>query len=300
MSIVHQVIQLIARTSENSILYFQGRFTDETEKSPEREINDLSTVHDRRTPIPSNQYYTIPSNHEEQTDESSIKSASYMDELRQRLERVLNDPLPPMKESMSRPATLISPPPPPKFKPIKSSTDNLHQLKMNSSMKSPTMSIGSTPLPRKQMDNSSHFSYRTINRHSSQQQQSMSKSFIIPSKQEGRFYGGRHSSSKIRLFRSSKFKFIIDNFNLRLSASFSSTTTFNISPAKNSTLQFVKIEINCSYSSDDFKTNIITLEKTLHIISCSFILGNSISINDALSSSVKASQSTNSSTCPTT
>ena len=100
-----------------------------------------------------------------------------MDELRQRLERVLEDPATPMnqpKESHSRP-TLI---PPMKIKSINSPF-------WKSNEKSQQTSVGSTPLPRKQIQVAGSLSYRTlstINRHPQQQQ--MSQSFIVPSKRE--------------------------------------------------------------------------------------------------------------------
>jgi hypothetical protein len=101
-----------------------------------------------------------------------------MDELRQRLERVLNDPPQQnstsyqpiqIKETNSRP-TLIPPP----------------KLKSTNSQLKPPIAIGSTPLPRKQIPTFGNLSYRTMNttNHHPHQQQ-MSKSFIIPSKQEG-------------------------------------------------------------------------------------------------------------------
>jgi hypothetical protein len=94
-----------------------------------------------------------------------------MDELRLRLERVLNDPPPQyqsiqQKEIPQRP-TLI---PPPKLK-----ATNLK----------PPITIGSTPLPRKQIPTYGNLSYRTMNTTNRNHQQQMSKSFIIPSKQEG-------------------------------------------------------------------------------------------------------------------
>jgi hypothetical protein len=118
-----------------------------------------------------------------------------MDELRQRLERVLNDspqqfsrPIQSslrLKEPTRRP-TLI--PPPLKLKPTNSpclsSTENLNKL--NNQIK-PPMTVGSTPLPRKQIKPYGNLSYRTMNttNHHEQQQQPMSKSFIIPTKREG-------------------------------------------------------------------------------------------------------------------
>ena len=101
-----------------------------------------------------------------------------MDELRLRLERVLNDP--PVqyqsiqqKEIPQRP-TLI---PPPKLK-----ATNLR--KIDNHLK-PPITIGSTPLPRKQIPTYGNLSYRTMNTTNRNHQQQMSKSFIIPSKQEG-------------------------------------------------------------------------------------------------------------------
>jgi len=145
-------------------IIFEGRLVPRSEMSIEQPQNDDLPVHDRRTPIPHNQYHSI---NEDSDENSPIKSASYMDELRQRLERVLNDP--PQQNSISR-STLI---PPPKLK----STNN--QIK-------PPITIGSTPLPRKQIPTFGNLSYRTMNttNHHPHQQQ-MSKSFIISSKQEG-------------------------------------------------------------------------------------------------------------------
>ncbi len=192
-------------------IIFQGRFVGRSETPLEPQQNDDVSIHDRRTPISHNQYYGIhstvsckrifsfskksnlffprihPANDDEE-DHSPIKSASYMDELRQRLERVLNDspqqssissPPIPIKEPIHRP-TLI---PPPKLKLTNSfhlnSTENLHQIK-------PPITIGSTPLPRKQIQSFANLSYRTMNTpHRHSQQQQMSKSFIIPSKHEG-------------------------------------------------------------------------------------------------------------------
>ena len=100
-----------------------------------------------------------------------------MDELRQQLERVLNDPLPITKES-----TMI---PPQKLKSsYVNSTENLHQMKKHHGIKS-SMTIGSTPLPRKQMENYGNFSYRTINPLTRRPSQQMSQSFIISSKEQG-------------------------------------------------------------------------------------------------------------------
>jgi hypothetical protein len=93
-----------------------------------------------------------------------------MDELRQRLERVLNDP------PIHRP-TLI---PPPKLKPI----NNCSYLNTKNQIK-PPMTIGSTPLPRKQIQSFENLSYRTMNTNNRYPPQQMSKSFIVPSKQEG-------------------------------------------------------------------------------------------------------------------
>ena len=127
---------------------------------------------------------------------SPIKSASYMDELRQRLERVLSDQSTPkatsylpVPASISNKGTLRRPTliPPPKLKSTKSqvmnSTENIRR--MTPQIKSP-LSIGSTPLPRKHLQPMGALSYRTmhpLNHHS--QQQMMSKSFILPSKREG-------------------------------------------------------------------------------------------------------------------
>lgn len=156
-----------------------GRFADQTEKHSDEEM-----VEYRRTPIPSNQYYSIHSNGEDSTENSPIKSASYMDELRQQLERVLSNPLPITKELTPRPVTMI-PPPPPKFKSsYVNSTENLHLMKKPHGIKS-SMTIGSTPLPRKQMESYGNFSYRTINPLTRRPSQSMNRSFIIPSKEQG-------------------------------------------------------------------------------------------------------------------
>lgn len=129
-----------------------GRFISQPETPNEQPIA-TPPIHDRRTPIPHSQYYTIDSPNDEN---SPIKSASYMDELRQRLERVLSDS-PEENQSNSKPKSI----PPPK-------------------------TIGSTPLPRKQIQSFGNLSYRTMNTvNRYPQQQQMSKSFILPSKQEG-------------------------------------------------------------------------------------------------------------------
>jgi hypothetical protein len=215
-------------------------------------------------------------NHEdeyEDNDENApIKSASYMDELRQRLERVLNDPpspipssssptpaqhssilnerhsclpvsksyrlpiqpvptqvqssagyhpivvsrvplkstssslptnhfIPPIPKGTIRGPTLITPP---KLKSTTnsqclSSTENLRTITNHST---PPMTVGSTPLPRKQLPSlhitDRNLSYRTTNNNTygyqyhftngnTPQQQQMSKSFIMPSKRDGMF-----------------------------------------------------------------------------------------------------------------
>jgi hypothetical protein len=105
-----------------------------------------------------------------------------MDELRERLERVVNDP--PQQyhsiQSSIQPkeihhrSRLI---PPPKIK-----STNLQ--KIDNQLK-PPITIGSTPLPRKQIQTFGNLSYRTMNTPNRYHQQQMSKSFIIPSKLEG-------------------------------------------------------------------------------------------------------------------
>jgi hypothetical protein len=166
---------ILCRIGDNYVyrkLSFQGRFTATRSETPV-EQQQQQQIHDRRTPIPQNPYYTIHSNNEEDEEENSpIKSPSYMDELRQRLERVLNDP--PLQHP-----TLI---PPPKLKPINSSyLNSKNQIK-------PPMTIGSTPLPRKQIQSFGNLSYRTMNTNNRYPQQQMSKSFIVPSKQEGNYF----------------------------------------------------------------------------------------------------------------
>lgn len=101
-----------------------------------------------------------------------------MDELRERLERVLNEP------PIHRP-TLI---PPPKLKPVNSSYLNSTENLQTKKQIKPPMTIGSTPLPRKQIQTFGNLSYRTMNTNNRYPQQQMSKSFIVPTKQEGRFY----------------------------------------------------------------------------------------------------------------
>ncbi len=140
-------------------------------------------IQDRSTPILNNQYYPIHSTNDDTNGNSPIKSASYMEELRQRLERVLNDP--PQKSLTSSNSIQIKEPssrstliPPSKLK----STENLCQI--NSQIK-PPITIGSTPLPRKQIQSFGNLSYRTMNTTDRHSQQQMSKSFMIPSKQEG-------------------------------------------------------------------------------------------------------------------
>ena len=107
-----------------------------------------------------------------------------MDELRQRLERVLNDS-PPIKEPIHRP-TLI---PPPKLKLTSSShlnsSENLHKINTNMNQIKPPITVGSTPLPRKQIQSYGNLSYRTMNTTNRYPQSQMSKSFIIPMKSEG-------------------------------------------------------------------------------------------------------------------
>jgi hypothetical protein len=112
-----------------------------------------------------------------------------MDELRERLERVLNDPPPqyhPIQSSLPikgaiRGPTLISPS---KLTSTNSQCLNSRE-NFNKQLKAP-LTMGSTPLPRKQIQSFGNLSYRTINtstRHHEQQQ--MSKSFMIPTKREG-------------------------------------------------------------------------------------------------------------------
>ncbi len=220
--------------------------------------------------------------HEEDDDNdenSPIKSASYMDELRQRLERVLNDPpspilslsspvpsqqssisierhsclpvsksfrlpvqpvptqvqsstgyrsiplsrvplkstssslsstqtnhsIPSLIKGTSRGPTLITPP---RLKPTThtpqclSSTENLRTT--NNTNQIPAITVGSTPLPRKQLPSiqipTRNLSYRTTNNSTTSgyqshytngnyhhhHQQQMSKSFIMPSKRDGK------------------------------------------------------------------------------------------------------------------
>ena len=133
---------------------------------------------------------------------SPIKSASYMDELRQRLERVLNESSaqnPPSTQSssssltqvkqqpISRRPTLI--PPPTKLKPTNiQSLDPIEPSKSKkvNQIKSPVITA-STPLPRKQIKAYGNLSYRTIDTINYQQQQPpMSKSFSISTKREGK------------------------------------------------------------------------------------------------------------------
>ncbi|CAF3850274.1 unnamed protein product [Adineta steineri] len=213
-------------------------------------------------------------NHEEDNDNndenSPIKSASYMDELRQRLERVLNDPpspspmssspapsqqssnsneryhsclpvsksfrlpiqptpthvqssagyrstalprmspkststnysIPSITKGINRGPTLISPP---KLKPTPSSQylSSTENLRINTSNhQTPSITIGSTPLPRKQLPSlqipQKNLSYRTAKSSTTSEYQShsingtnnhqyhqqMSKSFIMPSKRD--------------------------------------------------------------------------------------------------------------------
>ncbi|CAF4683661.1 unnamed protein product [Rotaria sp. Silwood1] len=177
--------------------------------------NDDLFIPDCQTPMSHNQYYeyhpSVSSNNnndnkntindddddnDDDNENSPIKSASYMDELRQRLERVLNDspqqsstsyhPIQSSshaKEAIHQP-TLI---PSPKLKSANSqclnSTESLN--KTNNQIISPSTS-GSTPLPRKQMQSFGSLSYRTINPINRHSQQPMSKSFIISTKREDR------------------------------------------------------------------------------------------------------------------
>ncbi|CAF1006284.1 unnamed protein product [Adineta steineri] len=192
-----------------------GRFNaicstrSETPIEPQQRNIDIP-IHDRRTPIPHNHYYTIHSstsannnnnNDEEEEDDDDdndskncpIKSASYMDELRERLERVLNDtpqqcssPIHSslqMKEPTRRPTLL---PAVPKLKSINSQDLKPSEAlnKINNQLKS-SLTIGSTPLPRKQIKPSGTLSYRTMDTvNHYHHQQSMSKSFSIPTKRE--------------------------------------------------------------------------------------------------------------------
>ena len=274
-----------------------------------------SSIRDRqvlnRTPVSSNAksssnnnnyYCTVPGNHgspsigptgvnrpldssprddDDQNDENApIKSASYMDELRQRLERVLNDPSSPVPSISSsnspRPPSACSSSPlplerhsclpisksfrlpthtvpiqvqsaanhrssilsrvplkstgtpsiqsnhftplsnktsslrgpalvvPPKFKPtpVSSCLSSTENLRSNPPAVSSPITIGSTPLPRKQLQpfqvpdrtlsyrtpssSSSTYGYQHHFSNSHPHQQQMSKSFIMPTKREGR------------------------------------------------------------------------------------------------------------------
>ena len=130
---------------------------------------------------------------DEYEDRSPIKSASYMDELRQRLERVVNDPPSaslPSNSIAHRPTLMVSP----KLKSSLESTDQLRRQKA-------TITLGSTPLPRKQFPSIGSHSYRTANFSSSSRQPSqstpMSKSFIIPSKRDGEIEADVRSISQL-------------------------------------------------------------------------------------------------------
>ncbi|CAF3675250.1 unnamed protein product [Rotaria socialis] len=201
-----------------------GRLTTrfETPIEQQQQEKDDSFKNDRRTSILHSQYYEVLSNtstnennnnnstnndYDENNENSPIKSASYMDELRQRLERVLNDtsqpcstscnsiqPVSNTKETVHRPTLM----PPPKLKQINSqrltSTENFH--KINNQIK-PPITIGSTPLPRKQIQLFGNLSYRTMNTNTRQHQQQMSKSFIVSSKREDdRSTGSLSTTSK--------------------------------------------------------------------------------------------------------
>ncbi|CAM4783735.1 unnamed protein product [Rotaria magnacalcarata] len=203
----------IYRSSGRLTTVFTTR--SETPIEQQQQEKDDSFKNDRRTSILHSQYYEVLSNtstnnnnnnnnnstnndHDENNENSPIKSASYMDELRQRLERVLNDTPQPSstshnsiqsasntRETVHRPALI----PPPKLKQMNSqcltSTENLH--KINNPIK-PPITTGSTPLPRKQTQLFASLSYRTMNTNTRQHQQQMSKSFIISSKREGIFF----------------------------------------------------------------------------------------------------------------
>ena len=123
--------------------------------------NEDLSIPDRQTPI---SYHKISSTNDTIDENSPIKSASYMDELRQRLERVLSNS--PEENSTSLHQSKLN------------LTEDVRQIK-------PPITIGSTPLPRKQMFSYGNLSYRTMNTCIRPPQQQMSKSFIIPSKQEG-------------------------------------------------------------------------------------------------------------------
>ncbi|CAF1090399.1 unnamed protein product [Rotaria sordida] len=199
----------IYRSSGRFVPVYATRSETPTEQSE----NDDIIIHDCRTPIPHNQYYdfqpsisTNKNNDDDNDHENSpIKSASYMDELRQRLERVLNDSPQQSstlynsiqsslhtKETIHRPTFIPSP----KLKTTNSqrlnSTENLN--KINNQIK-PPLTIGSTPLPRKQMQSFGSLSYRTVNTANRHPQQQMSKSFIIPSKREDHHSTGSSSTT---------------------------------------------------------------------------------------------------------
>ncbi|UJR16158.1 hypothetical protein I4U23_003068 [Adineta vaga] len=185
----------------------------------EQQHNSDVTIHENRTHILHNHYYALHSTtsgnndndddgdedddddddddleEEKHNGKSPIKSASYMDELRQRLERVLNESSPQNSSSIQSPSQIKEPvrratliPAPPKLKPTNiQCLDSVEPFnKKVNQIKSPTITA-STPLPRKQIKAYGNLSYRTIdaiNYQRHQQQQPMSKSFIIPTKRE--------------------------------------------------------------------------------------------------------------------
>lgn len=145
---------------------------------------------------------------DEYEDRSPIKSASYMDELRQRLERVVNDPPSASLQNNTlarRPTLMVSP----KLKSSLESTDHLRRQKT-------TITLGSTPLPRKQFPSIGSHSYRTANFASSSSRQpsqstAMSKSFIIPTKRAGEIEDDVHFISQLCWSsRSSKCQFLVE------------------------------------------------------------------------------------------
>jgi hypothetical protein len=118
-----------------------------------------------------------------------------------------NHLIPPATKGIIRGPTLITPP---KLKTTTntqylSSTENLRTTNNNTHHQIPLITVGSTPLPRKQLPafniSDRNSSYRTTNNantygyqyhftngnHQQQQQQQMSKSFIMPTKRDGMF-----------------------------------------------------------------------------------------------------------------
>lgn len=235
-------------------------------------------------------FITEINDEEKKIDEPSpIKSPSYMDELRQRLERVLHD------QSQEKPTLSRAPP----FSP------NLPPSTETRRIKNPT-TIGSTPLPRKQLTTVGNLSYRTINPPNRYPSSQMSKSFTIPTKREGRKQNTRHFIVWKRLFflenRSSSSLSIASN-----SESLSlDETDFKIptTTLHKSTTNIIKSKTNVSNSTqiNRSKTNLTQKKSNNGITSPTLKLSNSIvstrSTNKFIHSTIPTSSSCTSKIAP--